>query len=71
MTKSLLSKLRLTMVSHLTNKSLNKLVVNLAYEIDTEIVDMLYKAAFARKSVELEQDSTYGVSKFEHYNGIP
>jgi hypothetical protein len=49
----------------------------LAYEIDTEIVDMLYKAAFAHKNVKgeeevLEWSKTLpaGVSKFEHYNGF-
>jgi hypothetical protein len=49
----------------------------LAYEIDTEIVDMLYKAAFAHKDAEgkpvvLEWSKTLpiGVSKFEHYNGF-
>jgi hypothetical protein len=45
----------------------------LAYEIDTEIVDMLYKAAFANKDgVVLEWSKTLpiGVSKFEHYNGF-
>jgi len=49
----------------------------LAYEIDTEIVDMLYKAAFAHKDAEgkpvvLEWSKVLpvGVSKFEHYNGF-
>lgn len=49
----------------------------LAYEIDTEIVDMLYTAAKA--SAEKYQDAKelvwsktlpVGVSKFEHYNGF-
>ena len=45
----------------------------LAYEIDTEIVDMLYKAAFAHKEEEILSWSKalpVGVSKFEHYNGF-
>ena len=49
----------------------------LAYEIDTEIVDMLYKAAFSHLNREgkedvLEWSKTLpaGVSKFEHYNGF-
>jgi len=43
----------------------------LAYEIDTEIVEMLYKAAFEQKEL-LSWDKTLpvGVSKFEHYNGF-
>ena len=49
----------------------------LAYEIDTEIVDMLYQAAFDHKKADgseevLEWSKTLpvGVSKFEHYNGF-
>lgn len=43
----------------------------LAYEIDTEIVDMLYKAAFAHKEVlSWSKTLPVGVSKFEHYNGF-
>ena len=43
----------------------------LAYEIDTEIVDMLYKAAFARpERVEFNKAQPIGVSKFEHYNAF-
>jgi hypothetical protein len=44
----------------------------LAYEIDTEIVDMLYKAAFEKKEEILEWSKVLpvGVSKFEHYNGF-
>lgn len=49
----------------------------LAYEIDTEIVDMLYRAAFAQKDAKgnsevLTWNKTLpvGVSKFEHYNGF-
>ena len=43
----------------------------LAYEIDTEIVDMLYKAAFAREErVTFNKRQPLGVSKFEHYNGF-
>jgi hypothetical protein len=49
----------------------------LAYEIDTEIVDMLYRAAFAHKKVDGTDDVLtwsktlpVGVSKFEHYNGF-
>lgn len=49
----------------------------LAYEIDTEIVNMLYEAAFAHKDAEgAEEVLTWsktlpvGVSKFEHYNGF-
>jgi hypothetical protein len=49
----------------------------LAYEIDTEIVDMLYTAAFAQKNAKGEADVLtwsktlpVGVSKFEHYNGF-
>ena len=44
----------------------------LAYEIDTEIVDMLYKAAFAQKEKLADWSKTLpvGVSKFEHYNGF-
>jgi hypothetical protein len=49
----------------------------LAYEIDTEIVDMLYKAAFARKKadgsvekVTFDKTQPIGVSKFEHYNAF-
>jgi hypothetical protein len=44
----------------------------LAYEIDTEIVDMLYKAAFEKEAEILEWSKVLpvGVSKFEHYNGF-
>ena len=43
----------------------------LAYEIDTEIVDMLYKAAFAHEEVlSWSKALPVGVSKFEHYNGF-
>ena len=45
----------------------------LAYEIDTEIVEMLYKAAFDCKPEEVLEWSKVlpvGVSKFEHYNGF-
>ena len=42
----------------------------LAYEIDTEIVDMLYRAAFAHEDNLADWSKTLpaGVSKFEHYN---
>jgi hypothetical protein len=43
----------------------------LAYEIDTEIVDMLYKAAFDHKEkLTWSKTLPVGVSKFEHYNGF-
>jgi len=43
----------------------------LAYEIDTEIVDMLYKAAFDHAEIlEWSKTLPVGVSKFEHYNGF-
>ncbi len=44
----------------------------LAYEIDTEIVDMLYTAAFAHEDKLADWSKTLpvGVSKFEHYNGF-
>ena len=43
----------------------------LAYEIDTEIVDMLYRAAFAREErVTFNKKQPLGVSKFEHYNAF-
>ena len=48
----------------------------LAYEFDTEIVDMLYKAAFAHKKdgevemVKFNKAQPVGVSKFEHYNAF-
>jgi len=44
----------------------------LAYEIDTEIVDMLYTAAFAHDDNLADWSKTLpaGVSKFEHYNGF-
>lgn len=44
----------------------------LAYEIDTEIVDMLYRAAFAQEDKLPDWSKTLpvGVSKFEHYNGF-
>ena len=45
----------------------------LAYEIDTEIVGMLYEAAFAHGEDEVltwSKTLPVGVSKFEHYNGF-
>jgi hypothetical protein len=43
----------------------------LAYEIDTEIVDMLYEAAFKHdKVLSWSKALPVGVSKFEHYNGF-
>ena len=48
----------------------------LAYEIDTEIVDMLYQAAKfddegnKREVLEWSKVLPIGVSKFEHYNGF-
>lgn len=45
----------------------------LAYEIDTEIVDMLYQAAFGHDEAEMltwSKRLPVGVSKFEHYNGF-
>lgn len=44
----------------------------LAYEIDTEIVNMLYTAAFAQtdKLDDWSKTLPAGVSKFEHYNGF-
>ena len=43
----------------------------LAYEIDTEIVDMLYRAAFAKtEKVTFDKTQPIGVSKFEHYNAF-
>ena len=43
----------------------------LAYEIDTEIVDMLYKAAFDHEEIlTWSKTLPIGVSKFEHYNGF-
>lgn len=53
----------------------------LAFEIDTEIVDMLYKAAFAHTKKDKDgnvipdvltwsKTLPVGVSKFEHYNGF-
>ena len=44
----------------------------LAYEIDTEIGDMLYKAAFVKVEEGMEWSKTlpHGVSKFEHYNAF-
>ena len=43
----------------------------LAYEIDTEIVDMLYQAAKARpERVTFDKTQPIGVSKFEHYNAF-
>ena len=51
----------------------------LAYEIDTEIVDMLYQGAIANAKAEGAADGytltwsktlPIGVSKFEHYNGF-
>ena len=43
----------------------------LAYEIDTEIVDMLYKASKNLPGVkEWSKTLPAGVSKFEHYNGF-
>lgn len=48
----------------------------LAYEIDTEIVDMLYTAAeagaakYQDKALSWSKTLPVGVSKFEHYNGF-
>ena len=43
----------------------------LAYEIDTEIVDMLYKGAVDQgDNLEWSKTLPVGVSKFEHYNGF-
>ena len=43
----------------------------LAYEIDTEIVDMLYQAAKENKDkLSWSKVLPIGVSKFEHYNGF-
>lgn len=43
----------------------------LAYEIDTEIVDMLYKGAGeANEELVWSKTLPIGVSKFEHYNGF-
>jgi len=43
----------------------------LAYEIDTEIVDMLYKGAGeANEELIWSKTLPIGVSKFEHYNGF-
>ena len=43
----------------------------LAYEIDTEIVDMLYKAAKDQpEHLSWSKVLPIGVSKFEHYNGF-
>ena len=43
----------------------------LAYEIDTEIVDMLYKGSKNHEGVgEWSKTLPAGVSKFEHYNGF-
>ena len=45
----------------------------LAYEIDTEIVDMLYQAAKENgleDSMKWSKTLPVGVSKFEHYNGF-
>jgi hypothetical protein len=43
----------------------------LAYEIDTEIVDMLKQAAFNQPELlEWSKTLPVGVSKFEHYNGF-
>lgn len=43
----------------------------LAYEIDTEIVDMLYEGALAHEDkVTWSKALPHGVSKFEHYNGF-
>ena len=43
----------------------------LAYEIDTEIVDMLYQAAKEQgDNLEWSKVLPIGVSKFEHYNGF-
>jgi hypothetical protein len=43
----------------------------LAFEIDTEIVDMLYKAAFENtEKLTWSKTLPVGVSKFEHYNGF-
>jgi hypothetical protein len=42
----------------------------LAYEIDTEIVDMLYKASKNGEQVSFNKRQPIGVSKFEHYNAF-
>ena len=43
----------------------------LAYEIDSEIVDMLYKGAVEQgDNLEWSKTLPVGVSKFEHYNGF-
>ena len=43
----------------------------LAYEIDTEIVDMLYRASKNHEGVKTwSKTLPAGVSKFEHYNGF-
>jgi hypothetical protein len=42
----------------------------LAYEIDTEIVDMLYKGADFDASLTWSKTQPAGVSKFEHYNAF-
>jgi hypothetical protein len=43
----------------------------LAYEIDTEIVDMLYKASKNNEGLKAwSKTLPAGVSKFEHYNGF-
>ena len=43
----------------------------LAYEIDTEIVDMLYEGALAHEErLTWSKTLPVGVSKFEHYNGF-
>lgn len=46
-------------------------VGELAYEIDTEIVDMLYEGAQANEErITWSKTLPIGVSKFEHYNGF-
>ena len=42
----------------------------LAYEIDTEIVDMLYKGADFDERLTWSKTQPAGVSKFEHYNAF-
>ena len=43
----------------------------LAYEIDTEIVDMLYEGALSHEdALTWSKALPHGVSKFEHYNGF-
>jgi hypothetical protein len=42
----------------------------LAYEIDTEIVDMLYQASKNGEQVTFNKAQPLGISKFEHYNAF-